>query len=74
MAIKTKNMFSVKCWGDFRANLGLTGPRGGRRWTRLVPQFDFSAVIVEIRALESHFVAIFHFEKSAGPCPMGPGV
>ena len=29
------------CWGDFRFNLGLPGPRGGRRWTRLVPQFDF---------------------------------
>ena len=41
MAIKAKNMFSENCWGDFRANLGLTGPRGGRRWTRLVPQYGF---------------------------------
>ena len=30
---------SQTCWGDFRFNLGLPGPRGGRRWTRLVPQF-----------------------------------
>ena len=29
------------CWGDFRASLGLPGPRGGRRWTRLVPQYGF---------------------------------
>ena len=27
-----------KC--DVRASLGLPGPRGGRRWPRLVPQYD----------------------------------
>ena len=31
---------SQTCWGDFRLNLCLPKPRGGRRWTRLVPQFD----------------------------------
>ena len=36
-----KQGFFKNCWGDFRANLGLPGPRGGRRWTRLVPQYGF---------------------------------
>ena len=37
---KNQDVFK-NCWGDFRARLGLPGPRGGRRWTRLVPQYGF---------------------------------
>ena len=33
--------FFKNLWGDLRAGLGLPGPRGGRRWTRLVAQSDF---------------------------------
>ena len=39
--IKGNPRISQTCWGDFRFNLCLPGPRGGHRWTRLVPQFGF---------------------------------
>ena len=51
------------CWGDFRFNLGLPGPRGGRRWTRLVPQFDFLQLSSKSGLWEAISWPIFVFEK-----------
>ena len=52
------------CWGDFRFTLGLPGPRGGRRWTRLVPQFDFLQLSSKSGLWEAISWPIFVFENA----------
>ena len=58
---------SQTCWGDFRFNLCLPRPRGGHRWTRLVPQFDFLQLSSKSGLWEAISWPMFIFEKCKIP-------
>ena len=65
--VKENQRTSQTCWGDFRFNLCLPGPRGGHRWTRLVPQFDFLKLSSKSGLWEAISWPIFVFEKCRIP-------